>query len=186
MFHAFDQSVYYLSQEGFLNQDPIRIYTDMKKHGHTGKDLIRIDRLVQDYKPDNNVNIQKDSVRLDNLFIEYEYNLQQKMYDEIKLARFMSLFQFDKRPTVEMCLANLSFVSCTYGQAFQAVMQLSNIIDTPPRHQMKALTIADKKQEPCRGWAAGKCKFGKDCKYLHKGPSPASATATTSMKSSRE
>lgn len=181
IFHAFDHSIYYLSQEGFHNQDPIRVYTDMKKHfhGHSGKDLIRIDRLIQDYKPDNNVSIQKDIVRLDNLFIEYEYTLQHKMYDEMKLARFMSLFQFDKRPTVEMCLANLAFVNCTYGQAFQAVMQLSTVIDLPPRHQMKALTSTDKKLEPCRGFAAGKCKFGDKCKYSHKGPSPATATSTT-------
>ena len=180
LYLAFDNSVYYISQEGFHNQDPIRVYTDMKKHfhGHSGKDLIRIDSLIHDFKPDLSVSIQKDIVRLDNLFIEYEYTLQRIMFDEMKLARFMSLFQFDKRPAVEMCLANLAFVNCTYGQAFQAVMQLSNAIDSNPRHQMKALTATNKKQELCRGFAAGKCKFGDKCKYLHKGPSPATATVT--------
>ena len=184
LYYSIDQSAYHLSQEGFLHQDPVRIYTDIKNHfhGHSGKDMIRIDRLIQDYKPDHSVSIQKDIVRLDNIFLEYEYTLQKPMYDEMKLARFMSLFQFDKRPAVEMCLANLSFVNCTYGQAFQAVMRLSNIIDPGARHQMKSLGTNDKKTELCRAFAAGKCKFGGKCKYLHKGPSPDTATAPPTTK----
>ena len=78
-----------------------------------------------------------------------------------------------------MCLANLSFVDCTYGQAYQAVMKLSNVIDSGPRHHMKAVTSTEKKTELCRGFAAGRCKFGENCKYLHKGPSPANATTPT-------
>ena len=56
-------------------------------------------------------------------------------------------------------------------------MELANAIDsTHTRHQMKTLTATEKKTELCRGFAAGKCKFGDKCKYLHKGPSPATAS----------
>lgn len=33
LFHAFHSSVYYISQVGFLNQNPITVYRDMKGYG---------------------------------------------------------------------------------------------------------------------------------------------------------
>ena len=97
------------------------------------------------------------------------------MNSMMKMAFFTCNFQFDKRPAVEACLANISFVNGTYGQAYQAVLRLvQNIVvgSTDSRHHMKALTpptpLSSTKNEPCRGFAAGRCRFGDKCKYSHK------------------
>ena len=177
LFHAFDRSVYYLSQVGFHTQDPILVYTDMKSYfnGHAGKDISRINRQITDFKVDPNVSIQQDVVRLDDLFRELDFTMSGVMHEELKLATFMTLFQFDKRPAVESCLANLCFINGTYGQAFQSILKLTNKVDTSARHHMKSLTPANtnKKTEVCRGFAAGRCRYGDKCKYLHTGtPSP--------------
>ena len=62
----------YLAQEGFLNQNPNLIYAALKEYfsGHAGKDMIRINRLINEFKVDNSVPIQKDVIRLDNYYRE--------------------------------------------------------------------------------------------------------------------
>ena len=77
LFHAFDRSVYYLSQVSFHTQDPILVYTDMKSYfnGHAGKDISRINRQITDFKVDPNVSIQQDVVRLDDLFRELDFTM---------------------------------------------------------------------------------------------------------------
>ena len=142
IFYLCHRSIYYLAQAGFLNQDPIVIYTALKEHfnGHAGKDMIRINRLINDFKSDNNATIQKDLIRLDNLYRELEYTMGKPMHEELKLAQLMSLFQFDKRPGVEACMAQISFCTYSYGPALHAIMALANAIDSnTTRHQMKSL-----------------------------------------------
>jgi hypothetical protein len=80
LFYLCHRSIYYLEQEGFQNQNPIAIYTALKDYfnGHAGKDMIRINRLINDYKADHNVPIQKDVIRLDNLYRELESSMEKK------------------------------------------------------------------------------------------------------------
>ena len=56
-----------------------------------------------------------------------------------------------------------------------SILKLTNKVDTSARRHMKSLTPTNtnKKTEPCRGFAAGRCRYGDKCKYLHTGtPSP--------------
>ena len=180
LFYLCHRSIYYLAQEEFLNQNPNLIYAALKEYfsGPAGKDMIRINRLINEFKVDNSVPIQKDVVRLDNYYRELDAAVEKKMHEELKMAQLMSIFQFDKRPGVEVCMAQISFCNFGYGQTIITIMELANTIDsTHTRHQMKSLSATDKKTELCRGFSAGKCKFGDKCKYIHKGPS--SATAIT-------
>ena len=83
--------------------------------------------------------------------------MEKKMHEELKMAQLMSLFQFDKRPGVEACMAQISFCNFGYDQAIIDIMELANAIDsTHTHHQMKTLTATDKETEFCRGFAAGK------------------------------
>ena len=144
-FHkAFHVSSHYLSQVGFNAQDGLQIYADMKEHfcGHAMKDINRLIRLIIEYKCDYSKSIQEDIVRLDNIFLDVDYTMGTPINPMMKMAFFMFNFQFDKRPAVEACLANISFVNGTYGQAYQAVLRLvQNIVvgSTDSRHHMKAL-----------------------------------------------
>ena len=179
LFYLCSRSIHNLEQEGFINQNPITIYTALKDYfnGHAGKDMIRINRLINDFKVNNSVPIQKDVIRLDNYYRELDAAMEMKVHEELKMALLMSIYQFDKRPGVEACMAQILFCNFGNGQAIIAIMELANAIDsTHTRHQMKTLTATDKKTKLCRGFAAGKCKFGDKCKYLHKGPSPATAS----------
>lgn len=95
----------------------LELWLDMKEYfrGHAGKDITRINRLITDFKIDKDASIQEDVVRLDDLFRDLAFTMGREMPEEMKLATFMSLFQFDKRPAVKTCLANIFFVNGTYG-----------------------------------------------------------------------
>ena len=69
--------------------------------------MIRINRLINDFKADHNVPIQKDVTRLDNYYCELDAAMEKKMREELKMAWLMSIFQFDKRPGVEACMAQI-------------------------------------------------------------------------------
>ena len=58
--------------------------------------MIRINRLINEFKVDNSVPIQKDVIRLDNFYQELDAVMEKKMHEELKMAQLMSLFQFDK------------------------------------------------------------------------------------------
>ena len=47
--------------------------------------------------------------------------MDRNMHEEIKMAQLMSIFQFDKRPGVEACMAQISFCNFGYGQAIIAI-----------------------------------------------------------------
>ena len=179
LFYLCSRSIHYLEQEGFTNQNLIAIYTALKDYfnGHAGKDMIRINRLINDFKANHNGPIRKNVIRLDNYYRKLDAAIEKKMHEELKMAQLMSIFQFDKHPGVKACMAQISFCNFGYGQAIIAIMELANAIDsTHTRHQMKTFTATDKKTELCRGFAPGKCKFGDKCKYLHKGPSATTAS----------
>ena len=142
--------------------------------------MIRINRIINEYKVDNSVPIQKDVIRLDNYYRELDAAMEMKMHEELKMAQLMSIFLFDKHSGVEACMAQISFCNSGYGQAIIAIMELANAIDsTHTRHQMK--TRRTRRQN----FAVGKCKFGDKCKYLHKGPSPATATDKPTSKAKK-
>ena len=53
--------------------------------------MIRINRLINEFKVDNSVPIQKDVIRLDNYYRELDAAMEKKMHEELKIAQLLSV-----------------------------------------------------------------------------------------------
>ena len=174
MHAAFDPSFHHVSQEGFNNKDGIRVFQDMDTHfeGRTTNDAMRHWNNLIHFTPRTSATIKEDCVRLDELFFHYEKVLQEKLPNILKMSIFVSHFQFDPRPLVQHRIATLEFTESTYMQMFHSVSSL-NPVTSHVVHQVKALVVG---KQYCRNFAAGKCQYKENCKYVHELPPGASST----------
>jgi Zinc finger C-x8-C-x5-C-x3-H type (and similar) len=185
-FHAqFHPSAYYISAQGFYQQDGIQIYKDMKKHfqGHQGNDILRQILILMQFRINPNLSIQEDVARLHRIFQDLDYTLGHEFEFEVKLAIFLAHVQFDKRPGASHYICNLKFAKVSYEIGVDYITSPVAIGATTPHHTMKALgSTPNTAREYCRKWAAGVCTHGAACKYIHKLDPKAPASAPNATK----
>ena len=179
MHAAFDKALYHQSQ-GFLTEDPVLMYKDLKAYFY-GRDNngIRAARLALDkFHIDARNSLKADITLFEEAITNLEYASDDIIPETIRLSYLDEKFNQDLRLGVKERLTHCQCNSYTYIATMTALKNTPNASVTPGNHSRMNTLQPIKSKDLCNNFLKGKCTYGEKCKYVHGDPAKGGKTPT--------
>ena len=179
MHAAFDKALYHQSQ-GFLTEDPVLMYKDLKAYFY-GRDNngIRAARLALDkFHIDARNSLKADITLFEEAITNLEYASDDIIPETIRLSYLDEKFSQDLRLGVKERLIHCQCNSYYYLSTMTALKNTPNASVTPGNHSTMNNFQQAKSKDLCNNSLKGKCTYGEKCKYVHGDPAKGDKTPT--------
>ena len=176
MHAAFDKALYHQSQ-GFLNDDPVLMYKDLRNYFY-GRDNngIKSARLhLEKYRINPANSLKADITLFEEAITNLEYASGETITENIRLSYVDEKFGQDARLGVRERLTHCQCNYFTYTDTMTALKNTPNASVTPHNHSRMNTLQPIKSKDLCNNFLKGRCTYGEKCKYVH-GKTPITPT----------
>ena len=179
MYAAFDKALYHQSQ-GFLNEDPVLMYKDLKNYfyGRDNNGINAARAALTRYKINPAISLKADITLFEETLTNVEYAADEIITENIRLSILDEKFCLDTRLGVRERLTHCQCSFYSYAATMDALKNTPNASVTPGNHSRMNNFQQAKSKDLCNNFLKGKCTYGEKCKYVHGEPAKGDKTPT--------
>ena len=171
MYAAFDKALYHQSQ-GFLNEDPVLMYKDLKNYfyGRDNNGINAARAALTRYKINPAISLKADITIFEETLKNVEYAADEIITENIRLSILDEKFCLDTRLGVRERLTHCQCSFYSYAATMDALKNTPNASVAPGNHSRLNNFQQIKSKDLCNNFLKGKCTYGEKCKYVHADP----------------